>query len=109
MTSPFKVQVANDVKAVFVNSTEFADWHDIDGRRVLCVLDADLYKERQTQLSQRIDGVITDILTLFVESRDLPRKPRTGQRMMVNRELYVVDEVSEAMGVYEITLEANRQ
>lgn len=109
MTSPFKRMVARDNSRVFINMMEFAAEHNIDGRMVPCVLDTDLYKERQSAVSQRIEGVFVDTVSLFVELRNLAARPKVGMTMRVDRQLYVVAEVSEAMGMLEITLEANRQ
>lgn len=109
MTSPFKRMVARDNRMVFINMMEFADEHEIDGRKVPCVVDTDLYKERSVALNQRIDGVFIDTVSLFVEARHLTRKPKVDALMRLDRENYIVAAVSEAMGIYEITLEANRQ
>lgn len=105
MTSPFKSQVRNDIKHVFINSLEFADWRDIDGVSVLCVLDADIIQERNARTqADYAEGVFEEEILLYVEETDLPHRPVRDQTMTVDNRRYYVRHVAENMGVLEVTL-----
>ena len=41
----FKEQVRKDVKGVFINFAEFADWHNLNGKDTLCVISRDFTDE----------------------------------------------------------------
>lgn len=105
MSSAFKAQVRNDIKATFLNSLEFSDWHDIDGTRVLCMLDADIVQERNARTqADYAEGVFEDEIVLYVALLDLPRRPVIGEIMYVDERRYFVRYVAENMGIIEVTL-----
>lgn len=97
----FKDQLALDT-AVFLNAGEFAGLHDIDGEQITCVFDNDVL-----QKGQAVDGVYSSMKKLFIKSADLHDRPVVGQHIRVDGELYLVSDSTEAMGILEITLEAN--
>ncbi len=99
----FKNQVLSDL-AVFLNEDEFAERHNIDGRDIPAVIDRDILKQR----SQRVDGVYSGEVLLFVRASDLPVRPVVDQRMRVDNELFYVVDCNENDGLLEITLGANR-
>lgn len=106
--SRFKDAVAADIKATFINSLEFADFHDINGEELLCVIDSDIIQERNARTySEYADGVFKTQIMVFVAADDLPGRPVKGEIFRLDGELYMVDECAENMGVLEITIEAN--
>lgn len=98
--------IQSDIKNVFFNPDEFADWHDIDGKRLLCVIDDQIIRERDGGQRSQIDGLYLDEVTLFVKQSDLPKKPVRAQPMRLDGKLYVVSKVS-GTDMLEIVLEAN--
>lgn len=103
--SGFKDAVAADIKGVFINSDEFADVHDIDGASITCVIDTDLIHERSTMVSESLFGLQC---VLHVSTLDID-EPVRGQIMRLDGQLYIVQEIAENMGMYDITLEAAEQ
>lgn len=109
MTSAFKAQVKNDIKMTFLNSLEFADWHDIDGARVLCMLDSDIIQERNARTqSDYAEGVFEENIVLYIQETDLPRRPVREEVMFVDGRRYFVTHVAENIGVLEVTLSEAR-
>lgn len=57
----FKEQLAHDNKVVFMNINEFAEIHDINGKKVLCIIDnnemVDREKRYQYKRSLYGDGI----------------------------------------------------
>ncbi len=92
---------------IFLNPEEFGQLHDVNGRQVLIVFDADILKERASYRDVPTDGVFTGQVVVFIKSTDLPSMPATGSVLRLDGKMYLVNEVSESMGILEITLEAN--
>jgi len=101
----FKDQIAADM-AVFFNADEFADWHDIDGKRLLCVVDDQVIRERDGGQRSQIDGLYLDEIILFVKQTDLQKVPVRGQRLKLDGKLYFVSKVS-GTDMLEIVLATN--
>lgn len=106
--SAFKKAVAADIKRVFINPFEFADWHNINGGDVLAVVDRDVIRERQPKTAAEYsEGVFIEEVLVYVEAGDLARKPVKDEILRLDGELFLVTEVAESMGVLEITITAN--
>lgn len=103
--SAFKDAVAADVNGVFLNADEFADWHDLDGERVKCLIDTDVTGEAKPEL----EGVFINALKIYVASCDLVRRPIEGEHFSVDGSLHFVRRVSDEMGLLVITCEVNDQ
>jgi len=95
-----------DINNVFFNADEFADWHDIDGKRLLCVVDDQVIRERDGGQRNQVDGLYLDEVTLSVNQSDLPKRPVRGQVMKLDGKLYLISKVS-GVDMLEIVLEAN--
>lgn len=105
--SKLKDYLSSDLDT-FLNTDEFAETHDIDGRQVDCVIDIDIlqqlkYKDQQASY----DGVYNSTKVLFVKAADMPDRPVSGQHIRVDGKLYLVKDCPEDGGMLEITLEAN--
>ncbi|BBB91050.1 hypothetical protein [Methylomusa anaerophila] len=99
--------MAADIVAVFLDHDEFADYHDINGQQVLCVVDTDTNKTRSGQESEHYDGIFLSVKKVFVRASDLPKRPLCGKRLRFDNEPYTVIECVESGGMYEITIGLN--
>lgn len=99
----FKAQIAKDIDGVFINALEFAEAHDIDGAPVVCVLDTDVTHERRAPVQNSAAGIQ---IALHIAADKLSTRPVSGQIMRIDGEIYVVQNVSQNMGLYYITMEA---
>lgn len=104
----FKAQVEKDIAGVFINPSEFASEHNIDGTLVNCVVDDDIINER-TGLDPQMeyDGVFIVKKMLYIEKSFFDEKPIEGQRLELDQDFFYVRNVSDNMGVLEIELERN--
>lgn len=100
----FKDIVAADVKAVFLNEAEFADYHEINDQRILCQLDKNL----TTEAEKGLEGLFINAITVYV-SADSMEKPVEGALWNVDGETYLVRSVSEEGGMYVVVAEAHLQ
>lgn len=103
--SRFKAAVQNDIKAVFLNLEEFGEWHILNGVKIQCVIDKDLTQDFG---DSKILGVFTNLLTICVDSSDMPT-PVEGEILSVDGSLHLVKSVSEEGGMLVIVAEANEQ
>lgn len=104
----FKQQVQADITGVFINPSEFAEEHTIDGVTGQAVLDSDIF-DKQTGLdpSMEYDGVFYTNKVLYIDESFFTSRPIEGQEMQVDSEYYFVTKVAANMGVLEIHLRQN--
>lgn len=100
----FKDIVAADVKGVFLNESEFAEYHEINERRVLCQVDKNL----TTEAEKGLEGLFINAITVYV-SADSMEKPVEGEMWNVDDENYLVRSVSEEGGMFVVVAEAHVQ
>lgn len=104
----FKQLMANDIHDVFLDASEFATEHDINGQQILCVVDDDISKQRSNRQRDSYDGIYQRELTIFVSESDLGYRPERDQKMTVDGEWYEVLNCAGSAGMLEIDLGANR-
>ena len=104
----FKAMVAHDVNAVFLNSGEFAEMHRLNDELVECVIDELLTQEAADTLSNPMEGIFLNGITIYVRTEDI-RKPVEGEVLMIDGRMHLVKSVREEMGVLVIVAEANEQ
>ncbi len=101
----FRDQIFADIGSVFINTTDFATTHDINGIMVPCVVDDDLLLERSDTAAQ---GVYLGEKLIRLKASLLPGKPVISARMTFDGKPWFVRNVAESMGLYEIRLGANK-
>ena len=97
-----------DDGAVWFNNSEFARFHDINGKQILSIFTADT---RSQALSINIGDEVHDINksrgVLFCRAQEM-KCPNAGQSLKVNGKLYTVSEARLLQDqVCRIVLEAN--
>lgn len=107
--SAFKDAVSKDVTAVFLNIEEFADKHVLNDQDVICLVDKDMTTEATTRLSNPLEGVFLNTLTIYVKEKDLKAKPVEGELLYLDGEMYLVRSVSVEMGILVIIVEVHNQ
>lgn len=104
----FKAMVARDVKAVFIDESEFGEVHDINGKPVTCVIDRMMTQEANDTLTNPLDGVFVNAITIYVSPREV-EKPVEGEVLMFDDQMCIVRSVSDEMGILVIVAEVNDQ
>lgn len=108
----FKEQLAHDNKVVFMNINEFAEIHDINGKKVLCIIDnnemVDREKRYQYKRSLYGDGIYLKEILFYVNARDFGPLPAIGRSMIFDGRTYTVSDAINEGGIYSISLEANK-
>lgn len=104
----FKSMVALDINEVFLCGNEFAEMHRINDDLVECVIDELLTKESADTLTNPMEGVFLNGITIYVRTEDI-RKPVEGEVLMIDGHMHLVRRVSEEMGMLVIVAEANEQ
>lgn len=96
----FKDQVAADINAIFLNTDEFAEVHNVEYKQILCVLDNDDSKIG----GGKVLGVSEPQFRLFAKVEDLPRRKSPGNILNIDNTDYVIDNWAVDMGMAVITL-----
>lgn len=104
----FKAMVARDINKVFFCGNEFAEMHRLNDELVECVIDELLTQEAADTLTNPMEGVFLNGITIYVKTGDI-QKPVEGEVLMVDGQMHLVKRVSEEMGVLVIVAEANEQ
>ena len=98
--SRFKDMVARDALTVFMNMEEFAEVHEINGRRLRCIIDTN---EADTAPSL-YEGVYTLLTTVYVLSSEI-RAPAVDEVFTIDNVMFVVKNVSDEDGLIVIKAE----
>lgn len=105
----FKDDVAADIQGTFLNDTELADLHTIDGVEMLASIDdyeaakrGTIYKKFQ---ATHETGTHIKKCILYVSMKDLKRLPAINNIMTVDKKKYIVAGASNESGMAELTLE----
>ena len=63
----FKDMVAEDVKNVFLNPDEFGEEHEIDGEKIMVIVDNNEQIEREKRVTSHANGVYMKSLRLIYQ------------------------------------------
>lgn len=111
----FKDYAAADLGGVFFREGEHADWHLVDGKRALVILEeSDIRKHSahwEAGAKQNFDtGLYTAHAILFIRAEDYGPKPKQDKVLVMdNKRTYLIKKCGEESGVYRMTLERTRQ
>lgn len=98
MTS-FREMIRKDIDEIFLNPEEFADYHDINGQRVKCVMDTDVTRQFGRDGTERRLGVMNNQIRIFIKISDMVPAPVQDQLLVVDGSHHRVDSVSVEDGV----------
>jgi hypothetical protein len=105
----FKDIIQQDL-STFVNNSEFAEFHDVNGQQLSVVIDKDGLKGRPRQpadLYNSAAGIYLGNVMLYVREMDMEDRPVVDQHLRLDGKLYRVTSCDVDMGMIEIGLEAN--
>lgn len=100
----FKDQLKKDLD-IFINPTEFADIHVLDGKQVSVVVDSESFNEFSgtVEMENAMQGIYQSAITIHVKTADY-EKPEVGYRLELDGQYYYVTGVSESFGLLSINL-----
>ena len=98
--SGFKDMVARDALTVFMNMEEFAGLHEINGRRLRCIIDTNEADTAPTMY----EGVYPQLTTVNVLSTEM-RAPAVDEILTIDGVIFVVKHVSDEDGLIVIKAE----
>ena len=102
-----KEDIGNDLakRVVWFNDFEFADYHNINGVDLLCIVDADRTQDISDNKAQ---GVYEADFALFFPDGVLPGRPVVGGRVTFDGRSYFVVSLVSSDGILEMRIKANR-
>ena len=107
--SAFKDIIAADIDDVFLDTEEFAEEHDLNGTRCLCVVEGVTAREgfQQSEKYEGYDVVHGATNVVHVKKADLGEMPVDGEIFKLDGEIFYVNSCAENMGMLAISLRAN--
>lgn len=103
----FKEQMEKDFDNTFFNLNEFAELHELDGKKVPVVVDNETLLQLNLGKTADSDGIFQDNKMFFVLKKYLEDEPVIDQIMEFDGETYQVGNVMEDFGGYTIILRGN--
>ena len=104
----FKDIIKEDISTTFINTDEFSDMHNIDGRDMPVQIDDNEIIEREKKSNSNMDGIYVKQKLIYVKANDFGALPAIGRQIMLDGKRYLVVDSTDEHGVYTITLEGNR-
>ncbi len=115
----FRDCVEKDIDLAFFNGDEHADWHIVDGKKALVIIEEEDLREHSAHweagAKQNFDtGLYTAHTILYVRVEDYGPKPKIGKELVLDegtdhKRSYRIKLCNEEAGVYRMTLERTRQ
>jgi hypothetical protein len=96
----FEELFVRDVAEVFLNPDEFAETHDVNGAKILCVISSDVVSAAPGQYV----GEFQNVKKLYVSVDDM-EEPVRGQILTIDGSRHTVQDVSNESGMYVITVQ----
>ncbi|EFU77744.1 hypothetical protein [Lachnoanaerobaculum saburreum] len=104
----FKEILNQDIENVFLNTLEFADIHNVDGKDMPVQVDDNEVIEREKKAKSNMDGVYVKQKLIYVKAKDFGSLPAIGRQIMLDGKRYLITDSTDEYGIYTITLEGNR-
>lgn len=98
--SAFREQVAADVVNEFLDHDVFADPHEVDGKVLMAVVDADQSVEAPEAKGL---GLRSDDLVLYIREESMERLPE-GDPLDLDGRIYTIRQWRTDMGMHRVTL-----
>lgn len=112
--SAFKEQVESDISLVFLNCTEFAETHNLNGVECECIIQSPTIQEKLITGADYngYEGIHGELLIIHVKKSELAELPEEqmpveGEVFKVDGAIYMVQSCIEEMGLLTITLGGN--
>lgn len=105
----FKDIIKQDITDVFLNMSEFADIHTLNGNDVMAIFDDDMINNDVTteiygSTQARATGLYHAAGAIYVSTADTG-KPAPGSRLEFDGRQYTVISTSEQSGMYKINVQ----
>lgn len=103
--SAFRDMMHRDIDKVFLNLDDFADEHTWDGVKIKCVVDKDsLIKEYSSEFETLPRGSHL----VYASAESFSKRPQVNAAVRFDNNIYTIDEVTDAVGMYIIYLARGR-
>ena len=115
----FKDCAAVEISAAFFNGDEHAEWHKVDGKNALIIIEEDDMRRYNAHWEWGSKGKMDDGLylahyMLYIKVEDYGPKPKNGKTLVLDggektQRTFRILQCREEQGVYRMTLERVRQ
>ncbi len=99
-----------DLELAFFNMNEFAEFHNVEGKDVLVVIQEDSTRERDPREDNSCDkGMYKVQMVLYIRTEDYGPLPPVGKQVTIDERHLRVKQCVEEGGVYRMELKEWRQ
>ena len=98
-----KEQIAADVQGLFFKHEDFAETHEVEGRKIDAMIDNDELEKRKAEL-----GIAEGDILIYARTEDLPQRKAPGSFINLDGREYILSDWTDNMGVTSLTLSQNR-
>lgn len=107
--SEFKQLIRRDNRAVFLNLSEFADLHTINGREMSVIIDSNELETREKAYKgNHVEGIYKKTMLIYVLAVEFGRMPAVNSLLMLDGVSYRVTNAINEDAVYSLEMEAVR-
>lgn len=108
----FKRVIEDELSSVFLNLDEFAEIHEIEGKKIPCIVNGQAGIAETASLDGFANvsgiGILQADQTVYCRAADLKPVPLPGQKIVMDKKSWIVGEgVSEAGGLLTLPLNRN--
>lgn len=108
----FKEQIERDNRSVFMNFDEFGEFHKLNGKKKLVIVDEIELTEREKRIRNRDgikgEGLHKKQLLFYIEAEKFGPLPTPGNLLNFDGKDYNITDANNEDGIYSISLEAKR-
>jgi hypothetical protein len=115
----FKDFIKEDLERAFFCEDEFAEWHIIDGKKCLVVVEEEDVRQHSAHweagAKQNFDtGLYDSHIILHIRTEDYGPKPKVGKQLVMDagtkmKRTYIINNCEEESGTFRMTLGRIRQ
>ncbi len=105
----FKEMVQEDIKNIFLDFDMFGKMHNLNGKKVLVIVDEFELVEREKRIRDDEMGLHNRQLLFYVSAEDFGKLPSPGRVLSFDGRQYMITDATDEEGIYSISLEVPAQ
>lgn len=105
----FKEMVQEDIKNIFLDFEMFGEMHNLNGKKVLVIVDEFELVEREKRIRDDEMGLHNRQLLFYVSAEDFGKLPSPGRVLNFDGRQYEITDATDEQGIYSISLEVPAQ
>ena len=97
--------IYKDNEKIFLNTKEFAEIHNFNGKKIKCIVTDYTSKDSSYKENAHYEGLIGKSIRLYINKKDLTEIPANNVEITFDNKPYLVKSSFNSMGMVIITIE----